>query len=190
MTQRDYHVQCECGTTIPVSTGQAGSTVSCECGSPVSVPRLAQLRQMAGKDPYAVNAVQAIRRALNLGELPGTDCACCHGRARRIVRCRVVCERSYRVREGGEQGGNFAAFLLLGVVSLLGSWSSRSYVETRGRDTEVELAVAICHGCRSVGSLHRKRARKRLLKKVPLYANLFAEYRGAALHDISIDEVS
>jgi hypothetical protein len=42
-----YQIQCDCGQTVDVVEGQAGSTVSCSCGRTVSIPSLLALRSSA-----------------------------------------------------------------------------------------------------------------------------------------------
>ena len=190
MAKGEYRVTCECGAFQQVGSGQAGSVIACDCGKQISVPRLAELRSMAGEDPYAINAVQAIRRAFNTDELPSSDCACCGGPARVLVRCRVVCERSFRVKQSEEPEWGFGSFLL-SLVSPLWISGSRKQTESRGRDTEALLVLSLCHACRSgAGNLRRKRNLKRHLKFVPHYARLFKEYRDATIHDITIGDNS
>jgi hypothetical protein len=42
-----YEIQCECGQTMTVTAGQAGSQVLCECGKSVDVPTIRELRRQA-----------------------------------------------------------------------------------------------------------------------------------------------
>lgn len=39
-----YLLPCECGQKIPLSTGQAGDTLTCECGRTVTAPKLREMR--------------------------------------------------------------------------------------------------------------------------------------------------
>jgi len=61
MTQSEYHVECECGTRISVSSGQAGSKLQCECGEVVLVPGLEELHRIVGT-ASATNSVQQCER--------------------------------------------------------------------------------------------------------------------------------
>ncbi len=188
MVEDAYRVECRCGRSLPVRSGQAGSTIICECGDRVSVPRLADLRKSAGQTPYAANAVTAIRRAINEGTFPGCACFACQGPARHNVRCRVVCERSYQVREGDEPDLSFAGFLFA-IISPVWIRRRHSYAEFRGRDTQIELLLPVCHAClKSGGSFRRRRTLKRHLKQVPQYKRLFDEYPAATIHDIAIED--
>lgn len=41
-----YLLPCTCGRKIPVSSSQAGETLTCECGQSLTAPKLRELRQL------------------------------------------------------------------------------------------------------------------------------------------------
>jgi hypothetical protein len=41
-----YLLPCQCGRQIPISTSQAGETLTCECGQSQTAPKLRELRQL------------------------------------------------------------------------------------------------------------------------------------------------
>ena len=51
----DFQIHCECGATLSVGRGAAGSTTVCECGATVAVPSLAEMDRQAS----ASNAASA-----------------------------------------------------------------------------------------------------------------------------------
>ena len=51
-------VSCPCGKCIPVSAGQAGSSVECQCGREVPIPSLRQLRQSAESEGRSTRPIR------------------------------------------------------------------------------------------------------------------------------------
>jgi hypothetical protein len=164
----------------------AGSQTECRCGRTIAVPKLSELRRMSGDDPYATNALDAIRLAYDQGRLPGHACVECGQPTHEQIHCHVTCERSFRRRSlvsNVEQDSfpTFVAGLLIPLVGALRGLyvasNTRLKVEQFGRDTSIEIAFCLCGYCRAfAGRLSRPRRLRRLASRVPEYRQLFAEY--------------
>jgi len=187
MAPTQLHVTCPCGERLAVTSGMAGESVPCRCGRKLAVPPLSELRRRAGADAYVTNAVEAVRKKLNRGELPaGPGCILCGSPAHSTVACRVVCERAFAGRES-EDGGSFLAFLMLGGLSFLRRKRPGGSGEVHGRDTDVELPLRLCDSCRSnAGNLRRPRALRRLIAAVPDYQRVLDEYPEAELQFVGV----
>jgi hypothetical protein len=64
----EYPVVCECGHTLRVTAGSAGSRLECQCGRVVDVPALHQLRGAAGE--VDVSPELMVEALLRDGSLP------------------------------------------------------------------------------------------------------------------------
>ena len=186
-----FHVECSCGERIEVTAGMAGTEVRCSCGVLNRVPGLSELRQAAGQHAYVTNTVEAIRKMLAQGELPpGPNCMICHSPTRATFTCEVDCEKAWAVRRGpGESNpvltGLALAFVPFWLALALLAKRDREEPDTRGRDVTVRVPLRLCGPCRrSLGGLRRPRAIKRLLRQVPVYAQLLEEYPGAKVRSI------
>jgi len=183
MAGTQFHVTCPCGERLAVTSGMAGESVPCRCGRRVAVPPLSELRRGAGADAYVTNAVEAVRRKLNRGELPaGPGCVLCGSPAHVTVVCRVVCERAFAGSQG-EDGGSFLTFFMFGGPCPLRRKGPGRSGEVHGRDTDVELPLRLCDSCRSsAGNLRRRRrVLRRLIAAVPDYQRVLDEYPEAEI---------
>ena len=186
-----FHVECRCGERIEVTAGMAGTEVRCSCGVLNRVPGLSKLRQAAGQGAYITNAVEMINKMLAQGELPpGPDCMICHSPTRATFTCEVVCEKAWVMRRGPGESNAFLTGLALAfapfwlALTLLAK-RDRNEPDVRGRDVTVRVPLRLCGACRrSLGGLRRPRAIKRLLRQVPIYAQLLEEYPGAKVRSI------
>ena len=73
----DYVLRCSCGSSLKVSDGAAGTSISCTCGKTVPVPSLAELRSQAGLLTQLNSAPQVIDDMIAAGKLP-TRSSCAH----------------------------------------------------------------------------------------------------------------
>ncbi len=94
---------------------------------------------------------------------------------------RVDCEKSWVRSSDGDEGDAFLFGLLFGVIGSLLMRPKRDHAEHLGRDTTVDLPIRIAGEARS---RYRRRSRKQLismLKRIPIYAELFEEFPDAKL---------
>ena len=74
-----FTIQCECGESMQVSEGAAGSSRECRCGRTVQVPSSTQLRVLAGLPAQPPNPLADIPLMVAEGALPSlTTCARCN----------------------------------------------------------------------------------------------------------------
>jgi hypothetical protein len=175
----EYPVACECGHTLRVTAGSAGSRLACRCGRAVDVPALHQLRAAAGE--AAVSPELMIESLLRDGNLPQEQtCISCARPTDGVRYAWVQCERAEAQKPGGwTLFGLFFLLRLLPFGRLLGSLAVLHEAEgegerrARGRDVGYRLPVRVCVACaRGVDS----DGMRKLLGCVPLYAQLLAKY--------------
>lgn len=93
---RDYSIRCDCGQVLFVQPSQAGGERRCACGELVKVPRLSELRRLAGETPPHVSATEIVRHMLAAGQAsPGELCAYSRQRADDLMYFSVVCSVPY-----------------------------------------------------------------------------------------------
>ena len=180
-----YTVICSCGNETLVTAAAAGGTITCpKCGGEISVPRLSQLREMAGKGAYETGTADTIRRQIEIGELPpGTLCVISGRPTTAIADIQVQCERTW-IR--GPTSKRFA-LVIVGIL-LLPFWVIWALVtwalldeehQELGRDTFVKTPLRIHEECLPQLKRASQRKLRKLLRTVPLYAELLKEYPGA-----------
>lgn len=187
----DLFLPCPCGASIPVTPGQAGTEVSCRCGKIVPVPRLAQLRLMAGKDPYATNPVDRIDNMQRAGQLKLTErCAGCLKRTDGVMRLEVCCERTYAEETTGSSGdlswlmifGIFKLSRLLADAISPGSHPRVEESKVLGREMVARIQLRVCASCQDDHA--QSMSRETLvawLRTVPIYAELLDMYPEAEI---------
>ncbi len=187
MSTNEAVLTCECGAKVDARFQDAGGQLDCGCGRVVKVPSLSKLRKLAGHDAYTTNAVEAIRKRLNQGQLPaGLNCLVC-GAARCPQQNFVaICEATYRKGADSSAGNDipslmsklllvFAAPRLLAL--LLMRRNEDVAVQQFGRHTSVEISLPVCDSCVSAG--HNTKSGKNartLMRQVPLYDQLLTEF--------------
>src|SRR5687768_469304 len=88
-----YAIRCVCGQELPVATSSAGGHVTCPCGQAVSVPRLSELKRLAGHAPPTIRPSDQIRHLLLNGGLPPDSiCRFTQRPTGDVVYVTVVCE--------------------------------------------------------------------------------------------------
>ena len=168
-----YRVRCSCGEDLPVATSAAGRDVACHCGQTVKVPRLSELRRLAGQPAFEVRARDRVRQLLLDGGLPPDPiCRITQRPTADMVYVTVVCEVP---RATG--GFNWWWLIVLGLYSLpLYYLASRDEPQMHGSETVFRLPIPIATECQAqvrnftAGQLYQ------LLLTVPLYAQLLSEY--------------
>jgi hypothetical protein len=169
-----YTVACECSKILPVSAGDAGSTIACSCGREVSVPSLGILRQQAGQ--LGGSPEMILDSMLQNGELPEDGfCVGCHTNTEQLRYFEVVCEQAET--KGATLGlTNAIVFIFFGwLISVLSyvSMLRRETEPARGRNVHYRLPLRICPMCdakRSAAEI------KELLCRVPVYEHLLNKY--------------
>jgi hypothetical protein len=170
---------------MPVAASSAGSSVECPCGQSVPVPRLSDLRDAAGQRRFETNTIDTVRRMIAEGTLPPSrECMLSGQTTDDIARIYVECERIWS-RESGRKGWTFifTAFFLpfwwLWIILSARMLDQRP--EDFGRNTEVSIPIRVCREqqsrLRHMGSWELSE----LLRRIPIYAKLLDEYRGAKL---------
>lgn len=169
-----YTIECEQGHPLSVTSAVAGSTISCECGAEVKVPGLSQLRLLSGKEAYVSNAIEMITSAHQAGREPaGLECLRCSQLAGNVIDTKILCERS-------EMDFNSLKWLLLPWLPVL----VYGLIQSRKRNKELEETSTrnvrthfrLCQRClRNPRRPPNRRKIRRLLKKVPVYAQLYKE---------------
>lgn len=182
-----YFVPCVCGRTIEVTATQAGADVPCSCGRAVRTPLLSQLRQLAGHKAYETSSIDTINRMIRDGELPfGDTCAISGLLTSDSCNLYVQCESMW-IKGPGFFHHLFVAFTMLAfpfwIIWVLLGWALLDERrEEVGRDRSVCTPLRICqeHHRRLRRTRSQSKLRK-LLRTVPIYAQLLDEYPQAKI---------
>jgi hypothetical protein len=143
------------------------------------VPPLSQLRQQAGQEAYATNAVEAINKMLNEASNPaGANCLICQKLTRQQADWTVVCERPWHKQPKAAWAN--AVLTALGAVANLGIWrmseNSQSEPVAHGREVIVKTPFPLCERC-ALEVNHADILSQ--FRKVPAYERLLKEYPDA-----------
>jgi|1186.fasta_scaffold86147_2 hypothetical protein len=172
---------CDCGGTVVAGAKDAGGTITCGCGRAVAVPKLSQLRTLAGADAFITNPVEAIRKQQAQGISPaGETCVLCGSLSPVIYKCHAICEWSYAKRTSSDDTGNLIKLLVLPRLWLLASLLSGKEPDEsdrRGHDVSISFDLPVCDPCAATaGKITRPSVAKRLMIRVPLYKELLKHY--------------
>jgi hypothetical protein len=173
----DFTIDCTCGQQLRVGTADAGGSKRCHCGAINAVPSLSELRRLAGKQSYDVAIADKLRYMFADGELPPDNaCVLCGAETPNILQCSVECERPHT------KGRGFWGTVLLGIfapvwvlVLLICEYKD---AEVFGRELIVTTPLPLCPEC-AANAQPRKHNVRELLRRVPLYDQLFQEYPNA-----------
>lgn len=174
----DYQVPCDCGKSVAVNAGAAGSRVTCGCGRAVDVPSFRELRRLNGED-FNVNPVIEIRELLAAGRLPPPSCVRCGRDNAEAVTIVAECERRWVRREGRWRWLTFFFILPFGLFYALAHAAMPSTAEVLNAGLTLRLPLRICPTCRS--GLSGRRELRDVLREVPAYARLLDRYPKAKL---------
>jgi hypothetical protein len=175
----EFSLTCGCGRTIIARAKDAGGSLACPCGGQMAVPKLSELRTMAGYHAYTTNPAEAIRRAQSQGIDPaGDSCVLCGSPTPVLYTCHAVCESSH-VKKGASDANDFLKWLLLPLIlnllDLLRPKETQS--DRQGHDVEVTFTLPVCDQCAATcGSVVRPAVAKRLMANVPMYRELLDFY--------------
>jgi len=184
-----FFVQCDCGQRLGVTSAMAGAQAVCGCGRAVPVPRLSELRRMAGQAAYTTNAVEAARALVSDGHVPGGGlCSACGLPTTQTARFDVVCERTCLV---GDKGLGSRVLLVAFAILFHSVALIRLFCRTdedtpviHGRDTSVRLPVWLCDRCQGDARYFKRRNARALFARIGAYAEIFQEYPAATVERV------
>lgn len=185
-----YELTCDCGRPLQVTARQAGDSVSCECGGQLEVPKLSQLRLLAGQGAFETNSIDRINRLKQIGELPrGTICLECGRRGDEIGELIVQCEKSYKVEADCKNDMQSLLRIFFGLLVpfdmlmlLLRRQPTHEVDREYGHDRSVIVPLPLCEEHKSQLSSKSQRALRAMLVAVPEYAQLLEEFPRATFH--------
>lgn len=182
----DLALPCPCGRYVQVTAGQAGTNVRCECGTTLPVPKLADLRRLAGKDPYATNPAERIAKMERAGQLVLPDqCVACYMRTEGVLECIAVCEKKHTEVQADTSLASRLFMILSPVLYLLVKLfvpPADSEIKIHGHEVQAMLRLRLCANCRPSSSHFISRdTLVTWLRTVPIYAELLDLYPEAEI---------
>jgi hypothetical protein len=174
-------LSCECGGAVDAAAKDAGRTVTCNCGRAVAVPKLSQLRTLAGGNPFITNPVEGIRKQQRDGINPaGESCVLCGSLSPIFYKCYAVCESSHAKRANKVDPISMVRLLFVPIVWLIAMLLREKEfepIDRRGHDIAISFDLPVCDPCAaSAGKVTRASVAKRLMLQVPLYKELLECY--------------
>jgi hypothetical protein len=179
-------LSCSCGRWVIARAKDAGGSVACVCGKQVAVPRLSELRTLAGADAFVTNPAEAIRKLQSEGINPaGERCLLCGSNAAVLYECQAVCESSYMKKSSSDDSYSlpqiFLSILFLPRIFFIPLMMLRKNDaepdERRGHDVAVTFTLPVCDPCATtVGNITRPKIAKQLMAKVPVLNELLTYY--------------
>ena len=179
-----FHYTCECGYALPIAASSAGAVVPCRCGRKVKIPKLSELKRLAGQPITFISIADQLRTMYLDKQLPpDTHCMFCQTKTAATLECWVECERAKVYAPG--IGPTVVKTLFLNAILPFFGWFylplgvgvSRD-AEAYGNDLVVRTPLTICENC-----LHRtsrtEASVRTFLRSVPLYRELLDAYPGA-----------
>lgn len=168
-----FQLNCKCTREIPVSAGQAGTTITCECGRTLAVPSLGKLRELAGQGRYEAGTIDRIHGMIKRGALPAGDRCVVSGEYTHDVFDLWV--QAEKIVTGDENRLAKALVALLISPVLLGA-IYRPLRANVGRETFVPTPLRVAAAYHGKVQRASQRKLKRWLRTVPIYADLLREY--------------
>ena len=150
----DFKIHCECGESITVPEGAAGTSRVCRCGRSIAVPSLTEMRVQAGLPPQPPNPLLLVPLLCADGKLPSlTSCVNCHCDTKETAIVTVDCEISAHDSSFDTKGSGSAAiaalFLLIGwIVILREARQTEERPIDHGGSRFAHCPVRICRNCR------------------------------------------
>jgi hypothetical protein len=149
-TELQATIACTCGRAVTARAKDAGGSIACSCGKLVAVPRLSELRTLAGADAFTTNPAEAIRKLQNEGLNPaGHNCLGCGSPPAVEYRCVAVCEKSYLHKNDVSDDSDlltqiFTSLLLLRTLGIaLLTRRKTIEMERRGHDIQVSFTLPL-----------------------------------------------
>ena len=179
-----FHYTCECGHQLTFAATSAGTLVPCRCGRQVKIPKLSDLKRLAGQPTEFISIADQLRTMYLDKQLPpDTHCMLCQTKTASTLECWVECERAKVYASG--IGPTVVTALFVNAILPFFGWIylppgagvSRD-AEAYGNDLVVRTPLSICENC-----LHRtsrtEASIRTFLRSVPLYRQLLDTYPGA-----------
>jgi hypothetical protein len=158
----------------------AGGSLTCACGTTLAVPKLSELRLLAGTDAFVTNPAEAIFKSQREGNEPAGDtCLLCGAAAPMFYQCHAVCEQSHVKKTGTSKSNEMIRWLFLPfIVNIILSFSREDEkIDRLGHDIEVKFRLPVCNLCKtSIGNPRRTSVAKNLMIRVPLLKQLLDYY--------------
>jgi hypothetical protein len=178
-------LDCDCGRPIAARAKDAGTTIACTCGNLVAVPKLSELRLLAGADAFVTNPAEAILKLQREGNEPGGDkCVMCGSATPVFYQCLAICEQSHVKKNRASQSNGLLRWLFLPfIVNVLISMRAEDEtIDRHGHDLEVKFRLPLCDLCKTAaGNPTRPNLAKKLMVRVPQYKQLLDYYPGLSL---------
>lgn len=174
-----FQITCdECGRSRPIVTANAGESIPCLCGKQLKVPKLSELRRIAGQPTDFIAIADQLRTMYLDKQLPpDTQCMFCQVKTATTLDCWVECERA-RVRSSGGWDTMFGIllFVIWPVMGLI-YYAARVNRDAppSGNDQVVRTPLPICENCLQRTSRTEASIRT-FLRSVALYRQLLDAY--------------
>lgn len=152
----EFTLQCNCGNSLTVPEGAAGTQGQCSCGRAIDIPSLTELRVLAGLPPQPPNPAVMIGVYTAEGSLPSrTTCAGCDAATSDVVTITAECEIASHGGTMDTGGSSMAVLAFLGLF--FGMWivvfrqirESQEKPREHGDSRIVHCPVRICSVCRA-----------------------------------------
>ena len=175
----EYRIDCPCGHYQMVRETAAGATLACACGKTLQVPKLSELRKIAGLTNDGMSPEATIQFLLIGNKLPvGNQCAHCGAETNSIVIVETDCSPPVpRASELIRLANN-----VLYVLAIFISPWVLLFPREQGREETatlilLPLPVRVCPACQP--ALDDPAKVKRCLLKDPDYRRLLEKYPNA-----------
>jgi hypothetical protein len=176
---------CTCGRSPVARAKDAGGSINCACGNSVAVPKLSELRLLAGADAFITNPAEAIRKAQLAGTEPAGDrCLVCGSADTMFFQCHAVCEQSHAKKTSSYKSFEIFRWLILPLIAniILAFKKEDETIDRQGHDIDVAFRLPVCRLCAStIGNPARTSIAKELIQRVPLLKQLLDYYPALSL---------
>lgn len=180
-----FRLRCDdCGHEYPFMSANAGEMIPCVCGKQLKIPKLSELRRLAGQPTEFINIADELRKLYLDKQLPpDPQCMFCQVKTANTLQCWVECERAQLPSEGiGTTAGK--TLILNAVLPFFGLFyfplgsGQNADAEAVGNDVVVRTPLSVCENCLPKTSRKPDHIRG-FLRSVPLYRQLLDTYPGA-----------
>lgn len=172
-------IYCGCGKKHVVTEGAADSTLACSCGRDVRVPRLRELRRLAGESS-APSPELRLEHFLTTEPVElGRHCSHCGAPTDGRIEVVVECERSWTKSGDGGFWTHFLGYLFLGWIGLILVRANRTPDRQFGADKIYHLPLRVCGHCQPL--LKDFSVARDCLMQTPVYGDLLDKFPNAVI---------